>query len=133
MQFSDIELPSNKKFGFFFTLVFFAMALFFNIKGYLVVSYVTITFGLGLLLVSIFKAEVLYPCNKIWMQLGFFLGRIVSPIVLGVVFFLLFVPIALSMRLWGRDELRLKLDARKSHWKKRLDSPSRKDGFKFQF
>ena len=53
------------------------------------------------------------------MKFGLLLGRIVSPIILAIIFFLLITPYSLVMRFFGRDELRLKLRKRKSHWKYR--------------
>jgi len=57
---------------------------------------------------------------------------IVSPIVLGIIFFGLFTPIAFFMRLSGRDELRLKLSKKASHWVSRSE-PLKSESFKQQF
>ena len=72
------------------------------------------------------------PLNKLWMRFGLLLGMIVSPIVLGVVFFVVFTPIAFVMRLSGRDQLRLKFRERQSYWIKR-DASVLADSFKNQF
>ena len=132
MQFSEIELPSNKKFGFFFTFVFaVASAFFYNGTS----SSWTYIFGLAsvtFLIISTIKAEVLLPLNKLWMRFGHLLGMIVSPIVLGILFFALFTPIAFVMRLSGRDELRLKFFKKPSHWISR-NGPLQSESFKHQF
>ena len=73
------------------------------------------------------------PLNKAWMRLGFLLGVIINPIVLGLIFFLLFTPIALLMRLFGRDELRLRVKNRSSHWKNRNIRSIGMNTFKQQF
>ena len=67
------------------------------------------------------------------MQFGLILGIIISPIVLGVIFFGLFTPYSLVMKLFGRDELRIKLLERSSHWKERSKDESKTDAFKHQF
>ncbi|MDB2564391.1 SxtJ family membrane protein, partial [Amylibacter sp.] len=54
--------------------------------------------------------------NKLWMSFGFLLGKIVSPLIIGIIFFALFTPIAVVMRLFGRDELRLRFKSKESHW-----------------
>ena len=66
------------------------------------------------------------------MRFGHLIGMIVSPIVLGVIFFGLFTPIAMLMRLSGRDELRLKLSHKVSHWIIRSE-PIKAESFKHQF
>ena len=84
------------------------------------------------LLVTLTKSDALLPLNKLWMRFGLLLGMIVSPIVLGVIFFGLFTPIATLMRLSGRDELRLKYTQRASHWISR-EEPIKSESFKRQF
>ena len=132
MQFSEIELPSNKKFGFFFTFVFaVAAAYFFNSKN-MIWAYIFSIASLTFLVVTVAKADILLPLNKLWMRFGLLLGMIVSPIVLGIIFFGLFTPIAFFMRLSGRDELRLKLSKKASHWISRSE-PLKSESFKQQF
>lgn len=84
-------------------------------------------------LVAIKKAELLRPLNKLWMMVGAILGMVISPIVLGIIFYLLFTPLALMMRIFGRDELKLKLNKNISHWKKRETNDSQLDNFTNQF
>ena len=84
------------------------------------------------LFITMIKSDALLPLNKLWMYFGILLGMIVSPIVLGIVFFGLFTPIAMFMRLSGRDELRLKFTQKTSHWisrNERIKSESFKDQF----
>ena len=84
------------------------------------------------LLITLIKSDALLPLNKLWMRFGLLLGMIVSPIVLGVIFFGLFTPIAMLMRLSGRDELRLKFTQKASHWISRGE-PIKSESFKHQF
>lgn len=132
MKFSEVQLPSNKKFGFFFTFLFLVLALYFYTRSYIAVSYIFTGTALIFSLVTIFKANFLLPLNKLWMQFGLLLGMIVSPIVLGLIFFGLFTPIALLMRLIGRDELCLNFVERNSYWIKR-NTPIQTESFKDQF
>ena len=74
-----------------------------------------------LLSATIIKPDTLLPLNKLWMRFGLLLGMIISPIVMGVIFFVIFTPIALIMRLFGRDELRLQFNKQSSHWVGRTD------------
>ena len=132
MKFSEIELPSNRKFGVFFTIVFAVAAAYSYYSANVTLAYVFITAASIFLLVTLIKSDALLPLNKLWMRFGLLLGMIVSPIVLGVIFFGLFTPYALVMRLTGRDELRLKLDEKTSHWIIRYD-PITSESFKHQF
>jgi len=132
MKFSEIELPSNRKFGFFFTFVFAVAAAYFHNSANMTWAYIFIAASLIFLVITLVKDEVLLPLNKLWMRLGLLLGMIVSPIVLGIIFFGLFTPIAFFMRLSGRDELRLKFSKKASHWISRSE-PIKSESFKYQF
>ena len=129
----DIELPSNRKFGLFFTTVFGLVAAHFWYTGLTAVGFLLCALAVILLVVTHLRADALAPLNRLWMKFGLLLGRIVSPIVLGVLFFGLFTPISLLMKAIGRDELRLKVANRTSHWKERDVEESRTDPFKYQF
>ena len=132
MKFSDIELPPNREFGFFFTFVFAVAAAYFFNSTNMIWAYIFAIASLIFLVVTVAKTDILLPLNKLWMRFGLLLGMIVSPIVLGVIFFGLFTPIAFFMRLSGRDELRLKLSKKASHWISRSD-PLKSESFKQQF
>ena len=132
MHFSEVELPSNRKFGLFFTFVFAVAAAYFYYTANVVWTYVFIAAALIFLLVTLIKSDALLSLNKLWMRFGLLLGMIVSPIVLGVIFFGLFTPISMLMRLSRRDELRLKFAQKASHWISR-EEPIKPESFKHQF
>ena len=132
MKFSEIELPSNRKFGFFFTFVFAVAAAYFYCSTNISWAYLFIGAASIFLLVTLIKSDALLPLNKLWMRFGFLLGMIVSPIILGIIFFGLFTPIAILMRLRGRDELRLKFSPKMSHWITRSE-PIKSESFKHQY
>ena len=132
INFSEVELPSSKKFGFFFTLVFALVAVYFYLNDSLTWGYYFSTAAVIFSIVTIVKADFLLPLNKLWMRFGILIGMIVSPIVLGVIFFGLFTPIAFLMRISGRDELRLKFKIKPSHYITRIE-PIQADSFKNQF
>ena len=132
MKFSEIELPSNKKFGFFFTFIFAAAAAYFYNSENMTWSFVFVAVSFIFLVITMIRDALLLPLNKLWMRFGFLLGMIISPLVLGVIFFGLFTPIATLMRLSGRDELKLKLSRKASHWNSRSD-PIKSESFKKQF
>ena len=132
MKFSEVELPSNRKFGFFFTFVFAVTSAYFYYAENMTWAYSFFAAAFVFLIVTLVKSYALLPLNKLWMRFGLLLGMIVSPIVLGVIFFGLFTPIATLMRLSGRDELRLKFLHKSSHWISRSE-PVKPESFKHQF
>ena len=131
MNISEIELPSNRKFGLLFTIIFLVIA-WYLIENHSYSGYSSIGIAALFFVIALTKEELLLPLNKLWMRFGLLLGMIVSPIVLGVIFFGLFAPIAMLMRLSGRDELRLKYAQKASHWISRGE-PIKSESFKHQF
>lgn len=132
MKLSDIELPSNKKFGFFCTFVFAILAFYFLFIDSILWAQALALLAVLFLLITVIIPQVLLPLNKLWMRLGLLLGMIVSPIVLGIIFFGLVTPYGVVMRMFGRDELRLKFTKKSSHWISRSES-IKSDSFKNQF
>lgn len=133
-SFENLKLPSNRKFGFFFTLVFALLGTYFLKEESNSIAYVMFAITVLFLLTALIKPDALLSLNKLWMQLGLLLGMIVNPIILGIIFFGLFTPMSLLMKLFKRDELRLKLVAdRNSHWKKRNADDAQTNTFKHQF
>ena len=73
--------------------------------------------GAVFLLFALVAPKALAPLNKLWTALGFLLGRIVNPIVLGALFYGVVTPMAAFARWRGADPLRLKLDrSAQSYW-----------------
>jgi len=133
MKLSEVELPSNKKFGLFFAAVFAGVGTYMLATASGLIAYSMLSASALFLVASLFKPDLLLPLNRLWMRFGLLLGMIISPIVLGIIYFGLFSPIGLLMRFFGRDELRLKLVSGKSHWKERNSETPVATGFKNQF
>ena len=129
----EVHLPTNRKFGFFFTAVFALAGGYFLNENSTAAAYIFLVLAGAFFLVTMTKADFLFPLNKLWMHFGLILGKIVSPIVLGVIFFGLFTPIALVMRIVGRDELGLKAKKLTSFWKVREKSTLSSSQFENQF
>ena len=129
----NIKLPSNRKFGVFFSFIFFMLGTYFIYVKNITIAFSFFILAIIFLIITILKPNLLLPLNKLWMKFGFFSGKFFSPIFLGVLFFGLFTPISLIMKLFQRDELRLKLNNRKTHWKMREKDNNQKNSFKHQF
>ena len=116
------KLPSNKSFGIVFFIVFLLISLWplLNQNGIRIWS---LAISLIFLILGLANSKLLTPLNKIWFKLGILLGNIISPIVMGIVFFLVVTPIGLILKLFGKDLLNKKYKSKKStYWIKR-DSP----------
>tara|TARA_B100000767_G_C19763843_1_gene536481 strand:+ start:493 stop:891 length:399 start_codon:yes stop_codon:yes gene_type:complete len=132
MKLSEIVLPSNKKFGYFFTLIFTLVSIYFFINSILNWAILFAFIGVLFFITTFVKASLLLPLNKLWMRFGLLLGQIISPLVFGIIFFGIFTPVAFLMRLSGRDELRLKFKNKTSYWILR-NEPIKGDSFRRQF
>jgi hypothetical protein len=132
MKLSEIELPSNKKFGYFFTSIFALVSMYFLINSILSWAILFAIIVVIFFIITFVKANLLLPLNKLWMRFGLLLGKIISPLVFGIIFFAIFTPVAFLMRLSGRDELRLKFKNKTSYWILR-NEPIQGDSFRRQF
>ena len=111
----DIKISSNRSFGIVFFLVFLLIALYPLIFGGEIRIW-SISISLIFLILGLLNSNVLTPLNKIWFKFGIALGKTISPIVMGVIFFLVVTPIAITMRLLRKDVLNLKYNKEKSYW-----------------
>ena len=113
-------------------VLFFIIALYFFYLKNQNIGYILITFAILLILVTFIRASLLHPLNKIWMRIGILLGNLISPIILGIIFFGMFAPYSIIMKIIGRDELRLKQRKNKCYWINRSQNFIQTD-FKKQF
>ena len=121
---NDVKLGSNKSFGIVFFVVFILIGFYPLIKdGNLNIS--SILIGLIFLILGILNSRFLTPLNKIWFKFGLLLGQLISPIIMGVIFFLVVTPIAFIMRVLGKDVLKLKKKTDNSYWIKKTDLKSK--------
>ena len=125
----NIKLPSNRNFGIVFFIVFLIIALWPILKQNeiriwsLIISF--IFFVLGLI-----NSKLLTPLNKLWFKFGILLGNIISPIVMGIVFFLVVTPTGLIMRIFRKDILKLKKNNKDSYW---IDKDNTNNSMRNQF
>ena len=120
----DVKIGSNRSFGIVFFVVFLIIAIYPLINGdelrlwSLIISIVFLFLGL-------FNSKILNPLNKLWFKFGIFLGKIVSPLVMGIIFFLVVTPIGLLMRLLNKDLLNLKFNNNSSYWIEKTEPKSK--------
>lgn len=127
------QLPSNKKFGYFFSGILSLTSIYLFFNSFFLSFYITGILTLLLIITTLFFSKTLTPLNKMWLNFGLFIGKIISPLVLGLLFFLIITPMALIIRLIRRDELKLKMNYSDSHWILRSAGEPKSDSFKNQF
>ena len=125
----EIKISANKSFGIVFFTVFLLIALYPLIKDGNVRLW-SLTVSFIILIITLLYPKFLDPLNKLWFKFGIFLGKIISPLVMGIIFFLVVTPIGLIMRLLGKDILNLKYNKSKSYW---IEKSGPKSKMKNQF
>ena len=125
----NIQIGSNKSFGVVFFGVFLVISLYpLTYAGEIRIWSLIISFIF--LFLGLLNSKILTPLNKLWFKFGIFLGKIISPLIMGVIFFFVVTPIGLIMRLLGRDLLNLKYNKGKSYW---IEKSGPKSKMKNQF
>ena len=121
-------MVSNKKFGFSFSFIFLLFSIYSYFNHYSL-FFIFLIFALLMFVLSLFKPNYLQTFNRLWYNFGIFLGKFFNPIFLGILFFLVFSPLSILLRLLNRDELKLKNKKENSYW----DVSSDKNDFRNQF
>ena len=107
MEKTSVKISSNRSFGLLFFIVFLAISLW-PLKSQEDLRLWAFVLALIFFVLGILNSKFLTPLNKLWMKFGIFLGSIISPFVMGVVFFMVVTPVGLIMRFLGKDLLRIK-------------------------
>ena len=116
---SKIKISSNRSFGLLFFVVFLIVALW-PLKYEEDIRSWSLALSIIFLILGVLNSKLLTPLNKLWFKFGIFLGFIVSPIVMGIVYFLVVTPIGTFMRLLGKDLLKTsKVKSTSTYWIKR--------------
>lgn len=120
----DIQMSSNRNFGIVFFLVFLFIAVYpLNYNGEIRIW--SIIVSSIFLILGLLNSKILTPLNKLWFKFGILLGKVVSPLIMGIIFFFVVTPIGLFMRLLGKDLLNLKYNNNKSYWIKKSGPKSK--------
>jgi hypothetical protein len=120
----NIKIGSNKSFGIVFFVFFLLVGIFplfsnGNIRTW------SIILSIVFLILGLLSSSILSPLNKIWFKFGILLGNIVSPVVLGIVFFIIVTPTSLIMKILGKDILGLKKSIKKTYWIEKIETKSK--------
>ena len=125
----DVKIGSNKSFGIVFFAVFLLIS-FYPLLNSESIRLWSLIISLVFLVLGILNSNLLSPLNKLWFKFGILLGKIISPVIMGIIFFLVVTPIGLAMRLLGKDVLNLKYGDYQSYW---IEKTGPKSKMKNQF
>ncbi|MCR5883512.1 SxtJ family membrane protein [Rhizobacter sp. J219] len=112
----EVEGSSDRSFGIVFAVVFLIIAAWPLLHSG-AIRWWSVGVAGAFAAVAVVMPSILAVPNRLWMKFGLLLAKIVSPVALGILFYLVFTPIGLVMRMAGKDPLRLKADPNaKSYW-----------------
>ena len=120
----DIKIGSNKSFGIVFFIVFLLISIYPLIDGANIRLW-SLVISLLFLILGLLNSNLLTPLNKLWFRFGILLGKIISPIIMGIIFFLVVTPIGLLMKIFKKDLLSLKYNKDNSYWIKKEEPQSK--------
>jgi hypothetical protein len=108
--------PSDRNFGLVFTAAFLFFGLW-PLRHRMPIRPWCLALSGAILLVTLVRPSLLHPANLVWTKLGLLLGKVVNPIVTGLLFYLVFTPGAMILKMLGKDPLRLAGDPKaKTYW-----------------
>ena len=126
---NDIKISSNRSFGLVFFIVFLLIA-FYPLINQADIRIWSVFVSLIFLVLGLLNSKLLNPLNKLWFKFGLFLGKFVSPLVMGFIFFIVVTPIAFLMRILKKDLLNIKFNNSKTYWIEKKEPKSKmKDQF----
>ena len=129
MKNTEIKIGSNKSFGIVFFVVFLLIAIYPLINnGELRIW--SLVIAIIFLILGLVNSKVLTPLNKLWFKFGLLLGKVISPLIMGIIFFFVVTPTAFIMRIIGKDLLNLKFNNKKTYW---IEKTGPKSKMKNQF
>jgi predicted membrane protein len=112
---SNIKIGTNKSFGIVF-FVFFLIVSIFPLLNDGNIRVWSLIISLIFLILGILNSKILTPLNQIWFKFGILLGRFVSPVVMGIIFFAIVTPTSVIMRVLQKNLLNLKKGNKKTYW-----------------
>ncbi len=133
---TDIEMGSDRGFGLVFAAIFLLIALWplFLGNSLTISRFAFLIVAIGFGLISLVHPKALHPLNVLWFKFGILLGKIVTPIVMMLLFVTAFTPVSLIMRALGKDNMKLKFDtSEKSYWIPRIETGTTQSSMKNQF
>ena len=118
-----LNLPTNKNFGLVFSLVFLIISLW-PLISQNEIRYWALILSVIFLTLGLLNSTILLPLNKMWIRFGIFLGNIISPIMMGIIYFFVVTPTGFALRALKKDVLKIKKNNKETYWVKKEDPKS---------
>ena len=126
---SDIKIGSNRSFGIVFFVVFFIIATWPLLSDGEIRLW-SLSISIIFLVLGLINSKILKPLNYLWFKFGLLLGKIISPIVMGIIYFLVVTPTGLIMRIFQKNLLNLKNKNSNTYW---IEKDNKNSNMKNQF
>tara|TARA_A100000164_G_scaffold333213_1_gene323619 strand:+ start:165 stop:548 length:384 start_codon:yes stop_codon:yes gene_type:complete len=120
----EIKIGSNRSFGIVFFVVFLLIA-FYPLINEENIRYWSLFISFIFLILGFLNSKILTPLNKIWFKFGILLGKLISPVIMGIIFFFVVTPIAILMRVLKKDLLNLRFNKNKTYWIEKTEPKSK--------
>ena len=111
----EIKISSNKSFGIVFSIFFLLISVYLLLNNN-PIYYWSLFVSFIFLVLGLMNSKILSPLNLLWFKFGILLGKIVSPVVMGIIFFLVVTPISIILKIFRKDVLNLKFNNNKTYW-----------------
>ena len=113
---NNIKAGSVKSFGIVFFFVFIIIALYPLLNNHEIRVW-SLIIGFIFLILGLINSPLLKPLNLIWFKFGLFLGKLIAPIIMGIVYFIVVFPTFLLLKLFKRNYLNIKYERNmSSYW-----------------
>ena len=117
-EYFKVKRGTEKNFGITFSLFFLLVSLYLFLidKNFWIISFlISVSFAL----VSIFKPKIFFVLNILWFKFGMFLGKFIAPLIMGLIFFLIMLPLGFFLKIFSKENFKNKNDKINSYWVKR--------------
>lgn len=126
---ADLKISSNRNFGIVFFVVFLTISLWPLLNNNDLRLW-SLGISLIFLILGLTNSKILMPLNKIWFKFGILIGNIISPIIMGIIFFIVVTPTGIIMRILRKDLIGLKMNNKSTYWiEKKNESKTMRNQF----
>ncbi len=123
-MYNEKNKSSNRSFGIVFFIVFLIISFYPLVNGGSLRLW-SLAFSIIFLILGLMNSKILTPLNMMWFKFGIIIGKVISPVIMLFIFFLVVTPIGFIMRIIGKDVLKLKFSKNQSYWVEKVGPKSK--------
>ena len=110
------KTSSNRSFGLVFFIVFLIVALF-PLLNHTEIYLWSLVISLIFLFLGLLNSSILTPLNTLWLRFGLLLGKFISPLIMGIIYFVVVFPTFLVLKIFKKNYLNIRYDNKiKTYW-----------------